>query len=578
MRKLWLLAFFLMLPGIAGLNIINSNDWKFVLLVMEYSHYQGDDVIFLLTESQSEIIAANLVGEGITVYEDLRNPVVKDYSAFLKAIHSIDASRKDFRDYKEFQEFMFKALTPETLFVASTLEPENTLVSIPLAYKKKGLVLFPTSSLFSRLTDFNEIYLVGGIERDFRRELLSVAALIEKPVNIVDQGSPYKNSLVLLDEWGTSEVLYISTGGFLEPTLLNGDYPLVLTGRDTYSDDFLKILKNMEVNRIFVIGAELMNVARRIRDGSNQEIAVIVKYGETYTSAGYSGTIYALSVYQIPIPQPNVTLSNVLYDPEDGRLYVKYGNYGDGLAYVSSITRIAKDGETLTSLSDDEVFLLWPGDEVVRVFTIDLTEYGLNNLDVNIDARFGRYPDFLVNVLDITAPITVTRVLDSSSIDLERATYDGSWLRVYVRNIGAVDAFVSGQAELFLDGATENFQLTGLRLNSGKTGVLKLRIRLDEEDIDNNQFVNILIKHGERQDLLIKTIRQRAQLEIIEIRLELLIGPSLALLFLIALVAVVNRMRKRRYYRASRRIRKLKTRMLTPTTKRRRKRRVRRSY
>ena len=578
MRKLWLLAFFLMLPGLAGLNIINSNDWRFVMLVMEYSHYQGDETIFLLTESQSEIIAANLVGEGITVYEDLKNPIVKDYGYFLKTVHGVDTVTKDFRDYKAFQEFMFRALSPEVLFVASFIEPENTLVSVPLAYKKKGLVLFPTSSLFSRLTDFKEIYMVGGVERDFRRELLSVAALLDKPVNIIDQGSPYKNSLALLDEWGESEILYVSTGGFIEPTLLNGDYPLVLTGRDTYSDDFLEVLENIGTTRVLVIGAELMNVARRIRDGSNQKIGVFTKFAETYTSAGYAGTIYALSTYQIPIPQPNVTLSNVLYDSEDGKLYIKYGNYGDGLAYVSTITRIARDGETLTSLTDDEVFLLWPGDEVVRVFTIDLTDYGLRNLDVNIDARFGRYQDFLVNVLDVTAPITITRVLDSSSVDLERATYDGSWLRVYVKNIGAVDAFVSGQAELFLDGDTENFQLTGLRLGPGKTGVLTLRIRLDEADLDNNQFVNLLIKYGERQDLLVKTLRQRAQLEIIEIRLELLVGPALALLFLIAIVSVVNRMKKRRYYRAGRRIRRLKSRILVPAGKRRRKRRVRRSY
>jgi|GEM_PF-4733008 len=581
MRKLTILMFFLLLPGLAKVNIINSNDWRFVLLVMEYSHYQGDDVIFLLSESQSEIIGANLVGDGITVYEDLKNPVVKDYGYFLKTVHGVDSTTKEYKDYKEFQEFMFKALSPETLFVASTLEPENTLVSIPLAYKKKGLVLFPTSSLYSRLADFSEIYMVGGIERDFRRELLSVAALIKKDVNIIDQGSPYKNSLALLDEWGDTDILYISTGGFLEPTLLNGDYPLILTGSDTYSSGFLDVLKKIGVKRVFVVGAELMNVARAIRDGSNKEIAVIVKYGETYTSAGYAGTIYALSTYQIPIPQPNVTLSNVLYDSEDGKLYVKYGNYGDGLAYVSSAVRISRDGKTLTSLTDDEVFLLWPGDEIVRVFTIDLTDYGLKNLDAVIDARFGRYQDFLVNTLDITAPITVTRVLDSSSIDLERLTYDGSWLRVYVRNIGAVDAYVGGQVTLFLDGDDENFQLSGLKLGPGKTGVLKLRIRLDDTDIENNQFANLILKYGERQDLLVNTIRQRAQLEIVKIKLELVAGSALALLFLIVAVAVVNRVRKRRYYRSGRRIRKLKTRVLgVPRASRRKRRRppVRRSY
>lgn len=561
MRKWAFLLAFLMLPGLAQVVIINSNDWRFVLLSMEYAHYQGDDVIFLISESQADIIAKNLVGDGITVFED-SDPIVDDYAQYIKNFYDVEADSREFDGYSELQEYLLRVLTPEDLFVASTLEPENTLISVPLAYKENGVVLFQSSGLFSRLSDFEDIYAVGGLKRDFRRELLSVAALLEKDVMEIDQGSPYSNSLALLDEWGETDKLYISTGSFLEPTLLDGRYPLVLVGSGGYSDGFLDVLDEVGVDTVFVIGTRLMEVARRIRDDSNKEIRVIVKYGETYTSAGYAGTVFALSTYKVPIPQPNVTLANVLYDTEEGKLYVKYGNYGDGLAYVSTVTRIARDGTTLTSITDDETFLLWPGDEIVRVYSIDLTDYGLSNLDANVYARYGRYTDFLVNILDVTAPLQMTRVVDRSSISIERATYDGRLLRVYVRNDGSVDAYVSGEIALELDGDTERFQLSGVRLPRGRTSALQTRIRLTDEDVDNNEFVEAFLKYGESQDLLINTIRRKVQLEVVKIRLELLAAPVLAALLIILLISVVSRLRRRRYYRAGRRIRRFQRNIL----------------
>ncbi|TRO61967.1 hypothetical protein E2P64_00325 [Candidatus Bathyarchaeota archaeon] len=574
MRKFAILLLLLLSPGFAKVIIANSKDWRFVLLTQEYAHYQGGDVVYLMTEAQADLIAQNLAGDDIIVFED-SNSIVDDYDQYIKRFYNINSEKKDFKDYRELQEYLLRVLTPETLFVASNIEPENTLISVPIAYKKEGVVLFSSSSLFSRLPDFDDIYLVGGVQRDYRRELLSVAALLEKDVNIIDFGSPYFNSLALLDEWGKTDKLYLSTGEFLHPTIFTGNYPLVLVGKTGYHEDFIDTLNRLGVQTVFAIGTDLMEVASRIRTDSNREIATFVEFAETYTSAGQAGTTYALTVYPIPVAQPNITVTSVFYDPETTKLYVKFANYGDGLAYVAAITRISRDGETQTSITDDETFLLWPGDELVRVYSIDLSDYGVNNLDAVIDARYGRYEDFLVNILDMTLPITVTRVIDKSSINVERATYDGTILRVYVKNNGGVIAFVSGQIALLLDGDTELFQLSGIRLAPTKVGVLQLRIRMDETDLDNNQFVDVFLKYGERQDLLVNTLKARSQLEIIKIRLELLAMPVLALLLILLLMSVVSRMRRRRYYRAGRRI-KLSQRRIIGVPMRRSHRRIRR--
>ena len=259
MRKSLLLIIFLLLPVLSQVVIVNSNDWRFVLLSMEYAHYENADVYFLVSESQADILAKNLVGEGIVVFED-KNPIVDDYAYYLKALYGLDPESKDFRDYRDLQDYLMKVLSPETLFVASDIEPENTLVSIPFAYKEKGIVLFPSSSLFSKLSDFNDIYIIGSIARDYKRELMAIASLLDKRIEIIDRGSPYSNSLALLDDWGATNKLYLSTGEFLEPTLLDGSYPLVLVGSEGYNDGFINILNKQGVETVFVIGTEGRNI------------------------------------------------------------------------------------------------------------------------------------------------------------------------------------------------------------------------------------------------------------------------------------------------------------------------------
>ena len=137
MRKLALLVFMFALPVFSDMVIVNSHDWRFVLLAMEYAHYQGDDVVFLLSESHADILAKNLAGEGFVVFED-SDPIVDDYDYYLKTFYGLDPEKKEFKDYRDLQEYLLKVLAPGSLYIASTLEPENTLVSIPIAYKENG--------------------------------------------------------------------------------------------------------------------------------------------------------------------------------------------------------------------------------------------------------------------------------------------------------------------------------------------------------------------------------------------------------------------------------------------------------
>jgi hypothetical protein len=330
------------------------------------------------------------------------------------------------------------------------------------------------------------------------------------------------------------------------------------------------MLDRLGVETVEVVGAELMGIARRIRDDSNKKISVLGLWGQAFTQGGTAGTPLAVDTFKIPIPEPNVTVTEVIYDPESQMVYIRYANNGDGIAYISALTRIGKNDQTIVTISDDELFLLWPGEEIIRTYSVDLIGSGISNLEANVYAKFGRYTDFLVYVLDTVLPVTVTKVVDDSSIILERVTYDGSYLRVYVKNVGIVNAYIAGQANLVFDGQPEAFPLSGILLSTGRTGVLKVKLTLNEAELAENEFVEVLLRFGERQDMMIHFLKQKAVLEIIKVRLELLAMPVIALFLILLLSSIVTRMKRRKYYKASRRIRSMKTNLIAMSPSRRR--------
>ena len=571
MRKLAAILLFLLIPSFSGTVVVNSNDWREVLLGMEYAHFTGDEVRFLISVRQADALAQNLPPKGVTVIET-SNPVMPNYAYYLSKQYSVDAIEKKFKDYKEIQRYILKYFDPKTLVFISEYEPENAIISLPYAFRKNGAVFISESSIFSKLGGVNKICIVGHLRRDHQRSILSTAGALGKEVVIVNRGSPHANSLELLDKWGKAKKVVLTTGNFFETTLATSSYPILLVGKSEYPKGLLDELQKAGTSMVYVVGTELLPVAQKIRADSGRKgrkIYVLWKYGEGYSQAGMFSEVSALTMFRIPLPRPNITFMRAIYDSGSKKLYITLFNQGDGAAYFLTTLQIMQYGKIKTTLRDDEPFVIWPGEVVTKAFTIELEQIGTEGLVASLLGKYGRYEDFLVQILEQERPIEFGVLEDNSEISAVRATYDGRWLRVYVKNTGSVTAYITGYITLELDKEQREFFGGDLKLAPGQTGVLKVRIQLTKEDLDANSVVEVHLRYGEKRNLLVNSITQHLELEIVRINLMLVAGIAIPAIIAILLILLISRRKKRKYYRIRKRFKKIKRAKLRPTRRRR---------
>ena len=538
--------------------VVNSMDWRSVFLGMEYAHYMGYDINFISSPYQAGSLALTLPKTNVTVLE-MKDPIMPGYSQYLRNMHGIYSSELKFRDSADFQEYLMDTFQPKVLFFVSEAEPENAVISLPIAYKKNGFVFFQQNSLIGRMGEVNLIYLVGNIRRDFRRNVLSVSTVLDTIVEVVNEESPYSNSLHFLNMWGRTNEVILTSGDILEKTIFEAEMPVLLVGVRDYSAGFIDTLHEKGIDKVFLIGSKLLQVGSKIREDSSRTIFPLIKYGESKVMGGAS-QVNALTVYELPIPTPVLNFTRVVYDPAAKKLYVTLWNLGDGISKTMGVHPVMSEGKVVATVRDDDVFTIWPGEEVTTSYSVDLSSYRPESLSAILSARFGRYKDFMVDYIEDEKPVEVRRVGDRSEIEVTKATYDGTYIRIFVDNIAPVDVYVGGYVQLELDGATQDLLLPTTRIPYGKSATLRTKVDMTREEADSNHIVNVILRHGEQSDLMIKYTEAQVEMEQVRINLALFLIPVAVLLLLLLAIVVADHLRRRRYYRVSRKIKEVRRR------------------
>jgi len=221
---------------------------------------------------------------------------------------------------------------------------------------------------------------------------------------------------------------------------------------------------------------------------------------------------------------------------------------------------IASDGAVVATVRDDDIFTIWPGEEVTTSYSVDLSNYSPESLSVILSARFGRYKDFMVNYIEDERAVEVRMIGDRSEIDVTKATYDGTYLRIFVENVAPVDIYVGGYVQIDLDGTIQDLLLPTTRIPYGDSTTLRTKVDMTRDEADENDLVNVILRHGEQSDLMIKYTEALVEMEQIYINLTLFIIPIAILLLIILAIVIIDHLRRRRYYRVSRKIKKVRRR------------------
>ncbi|MBR9682002.1 MAG: hypothetical protein GOV00_04365, partial [Candidatus Altiarchaeota archaeon] len=121
-----------------------------------------------------------------------------------------------------------------------------------------------------------------------------------------------------------------------------------------------------------------------------------------------------------------------------------------------------------------------------------------------------------------------------------------------------VDIYVGGYVQVELDGELQDLLLPTTRIPFGKTDTLRTKIDMTRDEADDNNIVNVVLRHGEQSDLMIKYTEALVEMEQVRINIALFLIPVGVLLLILLAIVLVDHLRRRRYYRVSRKIKRIR--------------------
>ncbi len=530
--------------------VINSLDWRDVYAGLLYASLKGYRAVFLTSAVSADWISKALPkNEKIIVIEGSK-PFFRNYANYLLKFEGFSDVENIYSSNPTdlFLKFLFE-IRPEKVALVYENEPENAVIAGPFAFRERWWVIVYSKGEESKVIDaikssgVKRVYAIGS-------QTLAMEDLLKTfpgEVVIINEGGPYSNSLKLAELWKRSydsRYAVLGTGTYLDYTLVsgnNGKGPVLLVGPANLREIIDFLLKN-NFTLVEVIGPQLAGVAYRIREESGKRIGVFLKFGFGFTRLQQlSGKVYALPTFEIPIAEPILNITRVIYDPSIKRLLLVYENLGKSQVYAISSIQIQAGDTIVDAVGDESPVFLDVGDKRVVFYPVNLDEYLNQNLTARITCKYGRYLDYLSKyVLDpgqsfppLIRPIEVTKLSDKSQVVVLGLKYSKEGFFVEVKNVGKTGVYVDAYISFKEGGAERKIGAKKMIfLKPGEKGVLEVPYRFEKDPKEENEEVMVVLMYGENPSLLINvlalSLEPKAMLQI----------PPLAIILLVLLLLI----------------------------------------
>lgn len=548
--------------------ITNSKDWRDVYLTLHYSDLSGEDSFFIRNEPHGSKVLPYFVSktEPVVIIESQTEAFIPDYEKYLKSLGFENVSTiKTQHPYllqEQFLDMLKNKSIPITGFVLVDDAYGYDAVSVAqYAFKYKKWVLFTTKenrNRISSLLEANPAYTIlfyGHMRREIAETLSKFN--IEK----IDNQSRFRNNMQLAEimiKDVKSQQILLTSGEYIEHEIMtggNGNEVILFVSADRYPEDIINFIKKHDIKYAVVVGNDLINTAREVREALGGEITVIAKYGMGFVGAAeLEGQIYALDLFYLPKYQFNLVPVSAVYNPATKELYIRFKNSGNVGNYFYTSAPIMADNVSVITVIDDENQFLEPGDEKIIIYSVDLTGYFNKKLYAHLYTKYGESPyDMMYYILEPGAvrppyklPILVSEFQDDSELEITDGWYDdiSNEYIIQVINVGPVDAYARGELKnIIIDGIPTTITQNGTSLvRKGETATLPVSVELAQEDREANKVIHAAVYYGQSQDILIKRTEKD-----IELKSQVCLLPILLILLLIlALVAGYYMWRKRK--------------------------------
>jgi hypothetical protein len=530
---------------------INSMDGRDVLSGVFYANAMGLPVKFMPVPGGNADIFAAKIGSGHDILliqgstpvssfveSNLKsgNNTVTVYTATDAGAINLDLAEKS--GVKKF-------------IIVDSAYSDSAISVLPYAALTKSYVILANkdnaADVKEIVSDADSIIIFGLVDQAVKDQLASL-----NPEILGKGEDKYEDNLIMvkkaMDEFSLKMPMVVD-GTFIEEGMAEGKQPILLTGRlvPQVTYDFMKQnVREGKITGVMLIGNELVTSAYDMRarivkefeaEGLNKTFGITVKFAQVVPSEGSS--VLVLDTFRMPAYQPNLNITEIVYNKDSGNVMVTVDNLGDGSAYYTQEVRIKVNGQDYKVFPAEDTQLVERGEQMGTEYALDLSGVPEGSVTTTVIVKYGSSKKSLEEYTTKEGPVTTISYTDKSDLTVKSARYDAdkkSMLVTY-QNTGEGPVYVFSKLSLTLDETPTNVTGSGTKMiDQGAMLVEEFPLELSQVDTDANKEVTVYATYGGRQGFLLKTVAFVAPLEVTGFPLMLVLGVIVLLLILAAVV------------------------------------------
>ncbi|MDA3836632.1 MAG: hypothetical protein PF542_03340 [Nanoarchaeota archaeon] len=496
--------------------ITNSEKWTDVYSGLHYANLEGVQSDFLVSVPHGKILL-NSIGKSktIRVVSSRDAAYVFDYPNLIK---DNGFSGADEIVSRNLNIDLLKELDGITNFIfVDDSYGYSAIAVVPYAVKTNSWVFFGNKytideikAVLSQRTVDN-VLIYGYVDREVRD------ALEEYSPEVINHQDKFEDNIEIVKkflELSPQKQVLLTNGEFIEKELMIGTQPILFTGRENVPDQIRDYLKSSDIEIGVLIGNELLGAATNIRRSA--AISVMVKFARGARTPGEGvAAVEGLDLFPLPTPVLKLEIYSVEYNKMTNQLEVTYKSASNTQAYLKGTITIRDNGERIT-LGDAEAIFVSPGSYKTLTYDVQLDSY--DGLVAEIFTLYGESKTSLDRAIDAEVEISVVDIIDDCEIDVSKVVYNKQkgQFQVVVKNIADVACWVDLSLDDVLIGYEERTLASDRaeRIAPGKDFTFLISEDMADGDLEDNTFVDLTARYGEKETGLVKIFTGRFELRV----------------------------------------------------------------
>ena len=496
----------------AGQIVVNSADWTDVYSTIIYANLEGIPYHFVISESHAQDLPQYMDKNlDVRVIESDSVPYLTNYKSILeeRGYTVVDETRSS--GGRKLNLELAGELDINKFIVVDDVYGYNAISAASYAVRSKSWVLFADRDNIDDIYTFlggrnvESVLIYGRVDKAVKEQLSGFNP------EIINEGNRFDDNLAIVTKYmeiAPAEGVILTNGDFIEATIMSGESPVIFIGTDTVPPQVIDYVKNSNISGSTVIGNDLTNSAKRLKDAAN--ISIFIKFGQgRQTSEGMS-LVGELDKFYLPRYELTLDAVSARYNEATKQLEVIYRNDAEVGEFIKSSIGVFADEERIATVGDETAWYIDKESDSGSAYDIDLTDYARSStITAHLSAQFGEAPGSLNLLLTKTLDVSTISVQDKSKIEVSGLVYDTGVqrLKLTIKNTGDMQTYASPAVTLLIDGTEETFRLgNAIPLEAGEKSTASLRAELTKADLADNPKAQVHVAYGERPTLLIKSL------------------------------------------------------------------------